>query len=473
VIGKFARSRLFLVALASMLAAGLFFAPRTGGCQSAHAANGDLPSDYCYQLSITTTYNGTSTLTNYAVRAGIPAASLIASSQMNDYTWDLQPFVGSWSQQTDVTAQDLTQTTAYWWFQIPTAATGQRIVTTLYFGLPDTARDQGVLFVGADSASAAHHADFNVTDNLTLDVGVEMLSGSAQTATLASHWTGSQGYRMLLVNVAGDLTIRGQVDGSTCDVTWNPTGIWTNTNRLITMAFANPNITISVDGAVQNTCNTGLPSITATSTAFTFGDTLANGVIRDVRVRAGAEDVRAHWGLNPGNMTETVTTNPFQGTISDESGRGHTATYTFNRADLANFTTPTVSSVSLVSAGEVVAVPTPLSNIVGSRNFGIEIATPQPTPSTGMFAQFFGPGAAAFPGPRDLYWTTFFMGAALGLLAIGYLVFRQIAVALLPAGAPLIYGMVNGYVPVWFFFIWGVFTFGAWMATLLGGAGQE
>jgi hypothetical protein len=439
--------------------------PGLGCTKTAAASYGASPSEWCYEVSITITNTGTTTLTNYAARFPVNAASLIGSGQMDSRVWSAYPYIGSFSNESDLLAQDTSSSTAGWWTQIASLAPGNTQITTLLFGLAEVVADRGVLFTGNDVVSVPHVAAFNITDNLDLTVEVEMLGVSgaavAQTSTLAAHLTGNQGYGLYLRVVGGNLTIRGQIDNQTCDVTWN--AAWTDTNRNVQMTFANPTLRILVDGVVQNTCATGLPSITATSTALTWGNSMQSGIIRDVRL-AGASLV-GHWGMDPSTLAETSSSNPYTGTVADESGAGNTGTYTFNRSQA--MLTVTVGAVTLVSAAPLPALPTPLPSLLGTDLFGVGLGV-SPTPATGLFRSVLGQPLASFTGPNQLLWGLIALGFGLALMLPVQMRFRYMPFSLFVMGVPYVVIALMHYLSFWYVFFWALLVGLGWLAQRYG-----
>lgn len=459
-IRDIARTRVLLVLVALAGVWGVVLSPGLPHCTP--TASADAPTDWCYTMPITVTYSGSGTVTNRAVRVPINALGYINTGLMNLSIWDLYPYTGSFDQETDATAQDLNLAPAQWWFQIPSISQGNTQIVTLLFGRADIQRNQGTLFTGADIVDAPHTSDFNITDDLSLTVELEMIAEVSQTSTLASHWSGNAGYELTLTNPLG---IRAQVDASTCDVAWN--SAWTDTNRNITMAFANPNLTISVDGVVQNTCNTGLGAISATSTPFTIGNALSDAIIRDVRLLAGGT-VKAHWGFDPSDMSETVSTNPYQGTVIDASGNGHTATYTFDR-DQSNWTA-VVGSVTLVSSGGgVPQLSGNVTNLIGTRILGPLNIAGNGTPTSGDWVStFLTPAAASFTGPAPLIWAAIFGGFSMGLALMAWMVFKYVPLALFVAGIPFLFAVVRGFLPPWYLLVWALLVVMGWWAVKQG-----
>ena len=468
---RFARSNWFLTVTALALTVGLLMSTDGGRACRVQAADGNLASDFCYVVAISSTYSGALPLTNTTVRVPFNVAGLIAAEQMDNGLWDVHPTNTSFVE-SDALAQDISSATAPVWVLVPAATTGQTIVTNLYFGAADLQRDQGLLFTSADSHTAAHHADYNITDNLTLSTIVEYLPTSpvGQNSTLASHWAGGAGYRLLFVS-SGGLMLRGQVDAQTCDA--GPlTTADDNENLQMVMQFTAPNLTVSItddDGTVRytTTCNTGLGAISTVSTPFVVGTSLTSTIIRDVRLLAVA-DVRVHYGYNPSAMTELTALNPtYTGSILDESGNSHTATYTFTRAQTD--WTVSVGPVQLVSAPVPPALPGGAVNILGDNQFGRNIGlTPVPENTGGMIFTFFDPAADAFSGPRDLFWALILVAFAIAILIVVYMLFSYIPIAVLFAGIPLVYGVTQGYIQAWVLFIWALFTIASWFAVRRG-----
>lgn len=473
---QYARSPLLPLTAALMVLVGLLLGSGESGLRCARvasAANGQLPSDYCFTVPISLTLgsSATSTRVDQAVRVAFNASGLINSNLMDGQTWDAHPATSGF-QETDLGAQDLTSATASWWFHAPQVAPGATSIVDLYFG-SDIQRDQGLLFVGNDTVTVAHHADFNITDALTLSVRIEMMVLTQQTATLASHRNGSSGYSLSLVNSGGNLTLRGQVDGQTCDLDWPDANIPVDEVATVDMTYNQPNLVLTIygsDGTSEGsqTCNTGLGALSTTTTAFTVGNSLSRAIIRDVKLQSGSA-TNLHWGMNPAAMTETVTTNPYGGTITDESPLSHNGTYSLDRDQ--SLWSYSIGGVRLVSAGGAIP-PTPTTdvNLLGANNYGITLDITA-TPATDTFSRLFGAAVASYAdqgGNRTFAWTLSFIVAALGFALIAWVGLRSIPLAILFAGVPLVYGLVRGYVPGWVLLVWSIGVIGAWFGTRRG-----
>lgn len=425
----------------------------------AYAAGGDAASDWCYQFSVRVTYSGsTSTFTNYAVRTtGINASNLIATDQMDSSAWDSKVVLANFGNEVDLLAQDLTSSNPPFWIHVPSIGAGQSRTFTYYTGNTEVGRNQGILFTGADSLSQAHHADFNITDTLTVDLELEMLSGSAQDATLVSHWHGNGGWRVFLRNNGGTLQLRAQVDNQTCDVNWN--SAWTNTNRQITVTFRNPTLAIAVDGTNQISCNTGLGSISATTTTLTAGNSVSSGILRDLAV--SGPGFLSHWAFDPTDMTEATSTNPFMGTIQDTTASNHDFTYTFNRAQ-TDFTV-SVGAITNVNASNLPPAPTAIVSVLGTP-FPVDVSAQPSEITTSLFHRIFDPGVDAFEGPRHMAWAIIFNVMAIGAAVAVYASVRAAPLAFFAAALILWYSFLQGYLPWWWPAFWSIFIVITWWA---------
>ena len=460
------RSRWLLTVTAALVAIVAVAADSPFTCPGpAYGAYGQLQSDWCYQVNVTVVNTTGGTLTNQAARVAVNASGLIASEQMDPLTWSARPFTGSFVQESDLLAQDLASSTAGWWFHVPSLANGATQVTTMEFGLAEVQRNQGILFTGADSHTAPHDAAYNITDNLDLRSEIEVIDDTAQNATLASHWDANAGYRLRLVNATSTLAIRGQVDAQTCDVTWN--SAWTDENIDVQMTFVNPTLTILVNGASQNSCNTGLASISTTSTPFVVGTSLANTIIRETRLLSGSSVV-VHWGYNATDMAETSAVSPtYTGTIADISGNSRPATYTFTRSQTG--ITVTVGAVTLVSSGAIPTLPSELPSLLGTNIFGLGIGgVPTPVVTGGLFDDLYVPAITSFRGPDELAWGTVGGLVGLGFAVAAWFLFKYIPFSLFVAGIPFLFLAVRGYLPMWYLFIWGLIVVLGWFAVRQG-----
>jgi hypothetical protein len=445
----------------------LFIAPGGGAlCGSAHASD-TLPSDFCYQVDIDITNSSGGALTNQAYRVPFNASGLIANGQLDSRAWDIRPIQGSLSNEVDVLAQEITSTTAPFWVHLPSLANNQTKTVRFYIGSPEQKRNQGILFTGADDMDASDDVLMDISNNLTLDVELELLDATPQDAILAGHYntSGNDGYRLRLDNDLGVLKVVAQVDSDTCLLTWDSS--WTNVNQLFTMRFvaaAGNDLFIDRNGVNVASCDTDLASITAPAAApdFQSGDSLSAGIIRDIRLVNNSVIV-AHWGFDALSIVEDTWANPTAtGTIQDYGPNNFDMTYTFSRSQTG--ITGVVGSVQLTSAADEISLGTTTTDVLGSP-FGADITAAISETTAGLFYTYFAdPIASVVSGPRE-------MGYAIGMSGLGmilaWFVFmktRFTPMALFVGGVPPAIGMINGWIPAWWMLLWAILIVASWLS---------
>lgn len=461
-----ARQRLFgfLGALSFALAAALVLVMAMPGalCQSVYADFTGSTSDFCYRVTVTIENQTGGPITNRPVAFEADPASLIGGAFMNRYVWDLRPTTGALVN-TDVEAQDTGSGTARWWIFVPSLADGATGTFYLYFGSAVAKRDQGIMFSGADEVLRAHHASFNVTDNLRITAEAETTLANTGGWILQHFDSGaSDGYRLGIIDVAGVRKVRAQVDASTLDVPWS--GALTD----IRMDFIAPNLTLYFDGVSVGTLNTGLGGISTNTEDLKVGTDLS-ATVRDVVLLDNIDTTPApllHWGFNPVDMAETGAADPtYTGTVADESGNGFTGTYTFTR-DQSDIT-PTTGDVTFLVANPSQSVTIPAQSILGGAVSGA--FTTSNTISHIPFFSMLEDLRLAWEIPAPAWW--FFWLTAIGLLVgVGvFLLFMRNAVGIglgtlgpivaLIAGVAAGFPGVGKWMPILVGFVWfGIFS---------------
>ena len=467
-IKRFARTKywpalaLFIAALTIFIADGA----RTGCTVSAHDR---LPSDYCYQMDVSISYTatpGSPPLENYAYRFPVNASGMIAAGQINKQAWDILPILGSLSNEVDLVTQDLTSTSAGWWIQLPELARNQTKTTRLYMGSNEQRRNQGILFTGADTLTATDAAPMDITNNLTLEVELELLNSDVQDATLAEHYSSNDGYQLSLVDDLGVMKVRAKADSNTCDIAWDSS--WTNSNQLFAMRFvADPGNDLFLDrnGVNVAACDTDLPAITNPSGSpdFKSGTTLDNGIIRQVRL-LDATTVNAHWGFQGQDMAETSWVNPTAiGTVQDYSPNNLDFTYTFNRSQTG--ISIIVGAVGAVSTSAEITIPSSEISILGN-GFGGNIADVPVETETGILYTLFVKQIANSTGaiPPQMGYAIALGGLGMFLAVFVFMKTGFTPIALAVGGVPPALGMLNGWIPTWWMLLWAILIVASWFS---------
>jgi len=443
-------------------------APGPLTCGSAHASDTG-STDYCYQSDIVISYTGVPTLTNYAFRATLPASGMITLGQMDARAWDIKAIQGSLSNEIDVLAQDLGESSAPFWIHLPTIEQNQSKTARLYTGSPEQKRNQGILFTGSDALAATDSAVMDISDDLDLRVELEILDDSPIDATLAAHYNtgGGDGYRMMLVDDLGVLKVRAQADTHTCDITWDSS--WTNTNQEFTMRFlaaAGYDLFLDRNGVNEVACDTDLASITppASSPDFESGDGLSNVIIREIRL-VDAGTIAAHWGFHPSEMAETTWSDPTAtGTVDDQGPNNLDITYTFTRSQTG--VTVLAGSVQLQGSTPAVTLSSTQTEILGDA-FGTDITARPSEVNTGiLYTLFVNPLADGSDAgiPRDMAYAIAMAGLGMFLGVFVYMKTRFTPVALGVAGVPPAIGMINGWIPTWWMLLWVILIVSSWFS---------
>ena len=382
--------------------------------------------EYCYRMRVTVSSTKTSQLTDYPVRINLNALSLVQGGFTKPEGWDLRPFNIS-LQDTAVTAQEMSETTSYWWLDIDAIASDGFTPVNwsgwLYTGNPYILRDQGVSLIGTDVISVPDHSDLDITDDLQIDVTASVLVATGQTN---AGWvdkldtTAKTGYWFGYDN--GNVTAKVG-DGSTIDtlsVAWDGAEARFRmtydsgaTNKLVIEKFNNS--TSSWDSVATGGSNN---SISTNALNMKIGSSYTGAIYQvalldNVGTASYAKVVE--YGFNPQDMDETSAVNPlYGGTIKNLLSSSHTATYSFNR-DQSDFSF-SVGPIMPIFSDPAESVPEQLSNVLGDPTQTNLFAT-SPTNVNMPFYTSLNSSAVAMGIPMNAFWILFFGGIS-GFLAI-------------------------------------------------------
>jgi len=467
-IKQFARTK-YWPALALFIAALTIFVADGGKPGCIASAADTLPSDYCYQMDVSISYTaapGSPALENYAYRFPVNSSGMIAAQNMTRQAWDILPILGSLSNEVDLATQDLAASNAGWWIQLPELNRNETKTTRLYMGSHEQRRNQGILFTGADTLAAADAVVMDITNDLTLEVELELLNDDVQDATLAEHYSSNDGYQLSLVDDLGVMKVRAKADSYTCSIAWD--SAWTNSNQLFAMRFvaaAGNDLFLDRNGVNEAACDTDLPAITnpTGSPDFQSGNSLDNGIIRQVRLLDGTT-VTAHWGFQGLDMAETSWVDPTAiGTVQDYSPNNLDFTYTFNRSQTG--ISIIVGAVGAVSTSTAITIPSSEIVILGN-GFGGDIAAVPAETQTGILYTLFVNPIANDTGAIPIQ-----MGYAIALGGLGMFlavfVFMKTGftpIALAVGGVPPAIGMLNGWIPTWWMLLWAILIVASWFS---------
>ncbi len=434
--------------------------PLTFPLQTCIAEAQSVPVDFCFRVPVTVTNNTGGVVTDQEVRMLFNADSLISAGTMEDHGWDLRPVDAALAAR-EMMAQDLDSATAPWWTVVDgTIADGTSRTFSVYMGHESAKRNQAFEFTGGDSIAVTHTSDLTITDRLGI-VATIQTDSPLQDATIIDKFTGSSGYRLLLVDSGGVAKVRAQINSATFDV---PAGAFSGDETTIRVEFIAPTLEIFFDDVSQGTSNTGEGSIATTTTAVLMG-TAYTGVIREAEIRknvglATIEKV-ARWGFHPLQIAELTSVDPtYTGTVDDEIG-SNDGVYTLSRSQ-ANITVElgavalTFSNVALTAQERFVDMLGPLLS-VDPFTLQTPIASNLP---------FFGAldsARAAIGIPQDAFWVGI-IGIFSGALAfLVYSKAKRYDVAAAVPGAAFLIGTVIGLVEPWVVMIYGILAAGLWL----------
>ncbi len=436
----------------------------------AFADDDNVPTDSCYRQTISVTNDTGGTITNKPVRVIVDSASAVANGWMNDRGWDIVPSTTG-NTEVEMMTQDLTDLSSAWWMVVPSLATGSTQNFVMYLGNAQASRDNGIYFDTADLVTAVDDPAFDIANNLTMTVELDVLDITGQTALLVGHFDVGDGYRMRFVDNGGVLDLQAQVDGFTISATWPGVAGGQETVRMRFVAAAGTDFFLEhfTSGAwsALASADTDLAAISAPATgpAFTWGGSLADTTVRNTLLEDGSGIV-AHWLFDGIDGTETSAVAPnYTGTFPDISAASHTATYAFNR-DISQ-TPAIVGPVELNSAPQIVTITktgaTLLGDIFAGRDLGAAVTANENVP----FFNIIQTSAEDSGLPITTLWEMLFLFIAIGVLSIGTLITRQYWVGATLATLPVFYGTINQLIQPWFIILWlaailMVFGVGKW-----------
>ena len=425
------------------------------------------PSDYCYQTDLAITYSGGGTVTNQAVRVEINADGLIDSGQMDERSWDLKPTLGSIANEVHLTTQDLGATDSAWWVIVPEIDDAETRTHRIYSGSGEQRRDQSIFFTGGDYLVATDHADFDITDDLQIDMWMENVSGTARNGNLLSKRNSNIAYSISMTDVASALYLTFAVDADSCQVAWDSS--WTGVKSLFSFQYtagAGTDIWIYRDGVEICSDDIDEGAIGTNAENVYLGSNVAAGTkASDVQISqveiSAAGVLAARWGFDATSMTETSSSNPYAGTVADYSGNGHTLTYSFDR-DQTDWAY-TLGATQLVSGASQITLPDANPDVLGPA-FGVDLSSAPAELQDGILynvvlekwlesAPFASFGYAMILS---------FVGL---LFAIGtWRLTKYMPMAIFMFGMPLAIGVGNGWIQPWWMAMWVVAAAGGWFA---------
>lgn len=433
------------------------------GCLT-DASTSPLPSEWCYRTPVTVTNATGAQLDDFGIRVPMNGTGLVTSGSMAPQAWNVRPTLGGFSSDAETFIQDTDSSTGAWWFRADGLPNGASFTYQVYTGNREHRRDNGIFFTGADTVAVADNAALQITDELAVTVELDLTDGTTpQTGALVDKHNGAAGYNLLLIDDGGVLKLRALIDTEWVQSNWG--AAWTGESVVIRMTYDDPVVTLRVEGLTVASGSLSVGPIGTPAIAVGIGTNLANGTIRNVTIAdniATAETLVAGWSFDPERViggttivgcTEVTAVNPtYTGTCPDFTGNGHQATYTFTRDQTGiSFA---VGAVALTSAPVLVAFADQVFDVLGDP-FSTDVfaATTENEIVPGF--ELFDEVLDVFDVPRSMGWAVLLVPIGLMLSAYMFNRNRNTVFALLALLMPLIFGVVNGWLPPWYLVIWG------------------
>lgn len=402
---------------ALFVAVNSIVAPDPFRCGRVHATTSTtVPIDFCFRTDITIVNNSGGDLTDHGVRFPFAPVNVVAQNAMDPRAWDAR-LVTSGNVDVELIAQDLNVSSAKWFAlvpDLPDLPDGGTVVLSLYTGNGAAQRDQGIFF--DDNASTLVTVPHDVTLSPSDDFAVEVVADNGGvTPTTSPAWLINKfdapgiGYGIAVINDGGALMIRGQVASYSFDV------LWSGAETKIRLDFAAPTMRILFDGVEVVNENTGLGGAGSPTTDLEIGLDYT-GDIRSARVvDTSSGSVIGSWGFDPLSMAETSSEVPFTGTITDYSGNGHTATYSFGWSQSG--ISVSLGPLALSSASPIAASSVSVPNIANFENIDFDDVP------VGSADGFLGASFAGFCGslgwPEAACWSfTFSLAGLIAMLLV-------------------------------------------------------
>lgn len=446
----------FLAALSMLTAALVLFAFSHGSSCPVKGDTGQ-PVQYCGFIDFSVTNSTGGDLTDYPVRFEAPISGLISTQRADNMGWQWYCAESSFSNGRNLFLQGLTESTSDIWIVFPDLPDGDTRTVRCYIGRAGTQRDQGLWFTGGERLVRSADADFNINDNLRIDVLMENLSETARSEAIIDHQGGGTSYRVLLLNSGGALHFQTTLDGLSCSVAWDSS--WTDEKTLFTVRYVaatGDDTFIDVNGVNVEACDLDAGALGSPGVDLVIGQLISGALqLNDVIVRdiiiSESGDIVAHWGFDGPSASETGSTNPYTGIIVDYSPNTEDATYTFDR-DQAGLTT-SVGAYTLSTAATGPEFVAPEVDVVGEILPGSAFgAVGNENASTWPLMLFNPPATSVIP--RTAYWTLLLSAFAVLFGLLAYMLSTKVIIALVSAGAVYTLGVADGVLPVWWLIYW-------------------
>ena len=440
-------------------------------CRSAHAFAG-LPSDYCLQSDVDVSYSGVGTSINQPARWEWDTVSIIDQTGLSITAWDIRPIIGSFSNEIFLNVQDIDTITTVVWAIIPTIDTGTTQTVRKYTGTNDLYRDQGIYMTGGDKIVVADDSvlDTSGVGNLQIDLWMNVIDETVRDQIIFDKRDASNGYEIQFADIASVLNLQFEINTGSCNVVWDSS--WTDVHNKYTFVYANSTAStdtfIYVNDALVGSCDLDEGTVGNNALDLVIGEDAASGLepvdglaFRTITMFDNTARI-LKFTFEAGDMSETVNTNPFAGTIVDHSSNGFVGSYEFDR-DQSDISV-VVNSAQLVSTttGTQVSQDVVPIAVLGS------ILPFDPGFSNKTTGTFF---YTWFVEPLEGLGTADWHGVTLALTGIGLVVGiaffmatdRQFTVlGVFVSGMPISISGAAGWTPWWYIFMWWALMIFTW-----------
>ncbi len=451
--------KVWLAAALAFAAVVLLGSPGAREC-SVFAASDTNQSEYCFRLDLTITNEagGVGDLTNYPILFTVPSQAMINNGQMDARHWDIKPTQGGFGAEVNLLAQDCACDSSKWWLIVQSLPDGQSRTFRVYIGNGEQKRNQGIYFSGDELLRVAYDAAMDITDNLGVEVEMELTDATPRNEVIFDHHTPGIGYRLELWNDSSTLKLLASVDGGSCSIAWDSN--WTNNNVDFEMRYvsaAGNDLFIDANGVNVAACDTDEGAIGTAGYNFDIGQgpagtlKLDTAIIRRVILKNNGV-IAAGYGFNSLAVDQSTGVDPtYTGTIQDQGVNNLDLTYTFTRSQSG--LTPTVGALSLTSESSGAAFSSSLVEIMGGT-FLIDPFANTNENTNALGYELFDDAFDSIGAPRPMLWAMFLGSVGLFLAVLVFWFMRNVPMALFAAAMPLTWGTLNGYLPAWWLVLW-------------------
>lgn len=418
------------------------------------------PTDFCARISIGIT-NSSSDVSYAPVRIPFISQGMQDLNYIDNFG---SQAVGSDSTYNDLSYmnQQLNSTdSAGWWFTLPALIEETETLIDLYVGSldQDSWRDNGFYFYNVSSGTddlvtVTNNANFNITNNLSLETDVVLTQlaawdcplgvPSVDTGFLIDRWDTNNGYAIGVECEEQTLYNFVQI-GSTKVRSAAPTSYGTRYNLKAT--YIAPDIVLSVNDVIANTGTVG--SMASHNAEITMGNNLNKTWLLNAQISKNiitTNDIELNLIFNANDMEETTASTPsYSGTINDVSGNSHTVQYEMNRPQPYALTIATVVGVGFQ---DFVINPPLNQNILPALN--TDLITYGDENTNFPFYPMISSAAQNSGMPRQMMFGGLFTVLAMIISSLLLLATRTIPLAILTYGVVMYLGYLNNFYAIWY-----------------------